>query len=193
MLKAVEDGIINGVIKFITTLADYHEETRGLFVIRKYEDGPRPTNSTSETSCVNYSTSTFAEISVDRISKFQTCKSQGQDDCGNEVEISSKIYDVLVRIEFFGCNSIDVAVLTMDAIELINLRMQSLRDGLTYVSHGDMIDTTSLEETTHNKRVTFDINMQYCTETSYTLPTIEMGECMKNFLGINKKRKIKLR
>lgn len=186
MMKSAKDEILNGVIGFLTKVLDHYEETNGIIIARKFEDAARATNSKTGSSCTNYASSVFGEINIEDMGVRETCKTKGLSDCGREQEISSKVYTPTLTLDFFGCGAFDVAKIVMDALELHNLRALYLPKNIAYVSHSDLIDVTRLQETLHQERVTFDINLEYCCETIFDMPSITMSECMKNFLGINK-------
>lgn len=183
-MTSARDDILNGVIRFLTKILDHYEETEGIIIGRRYEDAPRPTNSKTDSSCVNYSSSVFGEISIETMGVRETCKSTAIDERGNQQEVSYKVYTPTLSIDFFGCGAFDVAKTVMDAIELHNLRALYLPNNIAFQSHGDLVDVTALQETLHQERVTFDINIEYCCETVFDIPPIQMGECMKSFLGL---------
>ena len=185
MTISARDDILNGVIGFLTNVLDHFDETEGIIIGRKFQDAVRPTNSKTGSSCRNYSADVFGEINIENMGVRETCKGRVIDEQGHEKEVSTKTYTPTLTIDFFGCGAFDVAKIVMDAIELRNLRMLYLTNNIAYISHGDLVDVTALQETQHQERVTFDINIEYCCSVEFDIPPIRMGECMKNFLGLN--------
>lgn len=183
MIKSAKDEIINGTIGFITKVLDHYEETNGIIIARRYEDAPRPTNTKSGGTCNNYSSDVFGEIEISTMGVRETCKSHEVNEQGVYQEISNKVYTPTISLDLFGCGAFDVAKILMDALELYNLRVLYLPENIAYKSHGNLVDVTALQETLHQERVTFDIELEYCCETVFDLPSITLGECMKEFLG----------
>lgn len=188
-MTSFKDDVLNGIIGFITGVADHHPETHGLLVIRKYEDHVRPNaNLHGEVSCEDqaYENSVFAEINIENFSKKNVCKQQVYED-GVYKEVSIKNYIVEVQIDFFGCNAADVTKLILDAIELWELRKKYLPPNLGFLTHTNAVDVTALQETTHEERFTVSMDFEYCCETSADLPQFQLGECMKEVINNYKK------
>lgn len=182
-MQSPREDILNGVISFITKISDYHADTNGLMVVRRYEDGPRPTNSTSGSSCENYSNDVFGEISLESFSYLKTCKSTERTECNSEEDFYLHFYDVEVELGVFGCGAFDVAIMLINAIKIPQLRMRSLPNGLSYKSHGPITDVTALQETMHEERVTVTINFEYCQENSFVHETINLSSCLDGYIS----------
>jgi len=185
-MESIRETVLNGVIKFITGVCDNHEDTRGLYVIRRYEDGVRPNSSKFENSCENYGASAFMEVNIENLSRLNTCKSFEFNDQGQYQEISIKNYEVEIKVDVFGCGSLDVSKIVLDAIELFELRRSLLPNNLGYLNHTDVIDVTALQETMHEERVTFSLNFEYCCEAVADIPKVDFSACLKKLIN-NKK------
>ena len=184
MSVSFKDEVLNGVISFITGVADHHPETEGLLVIRKYEDDARPNASLyGRSSCEEdvYENSVFAEINIENFKKKNVCKQNIFED-GVHKEVSIKNYIVEVQIDFFGCGATDVVKLVLDAIELWELRKKYLPCNLGFLTHTDAVDITELQETLHEERFTVTMDFEYCCETTVDLPQIQLGKCTSGIM-----------
>ena len=192
-MKSAKDEILNGVIKFITKVADHHPETEGMFALRRYQDGVRPNKSLSENACnKNYAADVFAEVNIETFSPRNTCKSKELNDCGVMQEVSVKTYESIVKVDFFGCGAFDTAKLIVDAVELWELRKSYLPSNLGFISHGDIIDVTALQETMHEERVTVNMTFEYCCETSVNIPSIRLGKCWDDIIKTARDKSIRV-
>ena len=184
-MESFREDILNGIIKFITSIADHHPETEGILIIRKYEDGVRPNaNAYGRTSCEenSYENSVFGEINIEDVSKKNVCKSTILNDCNIHQEVSIKNYIVEVRLDFFGCGAIDTAKKILDAVELWELRKRYLPSNIGFLTHTSIVDATALQETMHEERVTFSMDFEYCCETVVDIPQFQLGECIKELI-----------
>lgn len=178
MTKDIKSSITQDFIQFATSVIDSHDKYKDqdFLVILKYEDAVRPSATTSQTSCGDtYKSSTFAEIGISDVSKVKSCVTEDIDDCGNHIECLSKLYSVTLDIDIYGCDAWDISGIITDALDSNELKARFMPSTIGYVSHGDLIDTTGLNETMHEDKVTFDIDFYYETNTVTLLPKMELN------------------
>lgn len=179
---SIKDEIIESIISLVTSIADLDDSTKGLLLIRKFEDSVRPTKSYEGESCGNNKLDLYGEITVSEIEQIESCVGSYIDENGYTQACASNTYEAKVDLDFVDCGAFDFASDFLCKISLPALRNSFLNEGLKINSHTNLIDVTELEGgAVSRERVTFTLYVRYACIAEYQVQEVIMslvkGDC----------------
>lgn len=182
-----KDDIINSVISILTDIADTEERTKGVLVVRKYQDQVRPVKKDCD-NCGPGEIDLYGEIGLERISSIKNCVSSYQDD-GNYYRSSTTVFEAQLDIDFVGCGAWDLALDIKCKLEHPDLILLYVPEGIDIKEITDITDISIFESNVSTReRVTFSIIIWYTCTAIYEIPkvclSLEEDECGRLALPI---------
>ena len=173
---SIKDNILNSVIQLFTNISDLDERTKGLIVIRKFEDAVRPTRSRKGESCGAYSQDLYGEIAVDEIEDLSSCNGTYIDDCGKSHAFAETLYRAKLDIDFVDCGALEFASDINCKLSVPQFRDRYVPEGIKIESIDPITDITALEGGAVNReRVTFSMYVRYKCVSTFELPALDLS------------------
>ena len=172
----IKEIVILNTVQFIVNICDMTERYKGMRVVRRYSDEPRPTGRSNQSCDNSGDVGVFAEINLDRLSSIKTCGSKIIDKDGDIATCVEKEYEARVDLDIIGCDAMTLAVFIADCLDFgkyENIRYEDEGGDIVYSSHGDIIDITALEESTHMEKVTMSLEFNVYTSKCEKVFTCE--------------------
>lgn len=168
MLKPIpiKEIVIKNVVQFIVNICDMTEEYKGIHIVRRYSDEPRPTGRSKQSCNKNGDIGVFGEINLDRLSDVKICRNEIIDEDGDEAVCLEKEYEARIDLDIIGCDAMTLAAFIADCLDFgryEDIKYKNEGGDIVYSSHGDIIDITALEESTHMEKVTISLEFEVYT------------------------------